>query len=342
MFRFAIPEYLYLLLIIPILIGLQWYKNYHRRKKIAMIGDENLVMRLMPQFSKHRQDWKFTLQLLVVVLGIFLLARPQFGSKIETVKRSGVEVIVAMDVSNSMLATDSQPNRLEKSKQIVAKLIDNLADDKVGMIIFAGNAYTQIPITSDFVSAKLFLPSITPSLIPTQGTAIGTAIDMAMSSFGPQEEGAEVSRTIVVITDGENHEDDAIGAAKEAMSKGIIVHVVGMGSPSGAPIPEQNAMSFKKDRNGNTVITKLNENMCADIAKAGGGIYVRADNTNNAQRVIQKSIDLMAKSEVESKVFTDFEEQFQILAFVMFLLLLIELFLSERKRKWMNKLRLFN
>ena len=338
MFRFASPEYLYLLIIIPGMVAYHLYSAINRKKKLKSLGDLHLLESLMPMYSSKRQQIKFYLILSAILFCVFLLARPQFGSKMETVKRKGVEVMITLDISNSMMAKDLQPNRLEKSKQIVTKLMDEMTDDKVGLIVFAGDAFTQIPITSDYISAKMFMPSISPSLISTQGTAIGTAIDMAMHSFSSKK---KIGRSIIIITDGENHEDDAVEAAKEAAKKGIIVHVIGVGKPEGSPIPIDESLNYKRDKSGNVVISKLNETMCQDIAKAGNGIYVRVDNSNRAMRIIQKEIDKMAKADVQTKVFSEYSEQFQFFALLVFLLLLIELFTLERKSKWYTKIKLF-
>jgi Ca-activated chloride channel family protein len=340
MFRFASPDYLYLLFLIPVFIGLHIYWYINKRKKIAAMGNAEMIQQLMPMYSSKRLQIKFYLTLSALLFCILLLARPQFGSKLDSVKRKGVEVIVAMDVSNSMMAQDIEPNRLEKSKMLVTKLIDDFSEDKIGLIVFAGDAYTQIPITSDYISAKMFMPSISPSMIPTPGTAIGTAIDMAIHSFAPQGKG-KIGRTIVVITDGENHEDDAVEAAKAALKEGITVNVIGMGRPEGAPIPVQGTMSFKKDKAGNVVVSKLDENMCQEIAKAGEGIYVRADNSNSALKTIQKQLEGMAKADVESKLYSDYSEHFQIFAGIVLVLLLLEVFIIERKNKWLNKIKLF-
>ncbi|KAA6306447.1 hypothetical protein EZS27_041897, partial [termite gut metagenome] len=221
------------------------HSNYRKRKAIRRYGDPELLKRLMPDVSKYRPDVKFSL--IVVVVGMFslLLARPQFGAKLETVKRRGVEVIIALDISNSMLAQDVQPNRLERAKRLVSRLVDDLENDKVGLIVFAGDAFTQLPITSDFISARIFLESVSPSLITKQGTAIGAAISLAARSFTPQE---DVGRSIIVITDGENHEGGAAEAAKAAFDKGIQVSVLGIGSPDGSPIPTDDGKDYRKDR----------------------------------------------------------------------------------------------
>ena len=338
MFRFEEPTYLYLLLLLPFLAAFYLYSNYRRRKAIRKFGDPVLMAQLMPDVSKYRPDVKFWLVFAAIGLFAVLLARPQFGSKLETVKRQGVEVMIALDISNSMLAQDVQPSRLEKAKRLVAQLVDKMENDKVGMIVFAGDAFTQLPITSDYISAKMFLESINPSLISKQGTAIGAAINLATRSFTPQE---GVGRAVIVITDGENHEGGAVEAAKAAAEKGIQVSVLGVGMPDGAPIPVEGTNDFRRDRDGNVVVTRLNEQMCQEIAQAGDGIYVRVDNSNAAQKVIAQEINKMAKADVETQVYTEFNEQFQAVAWLILLLLLAEMLILERKNPLFRNIHLF-
>ncbi len=338
MFRFEEPTYLYLLLILPFLVAFYLYSNYRRRRALRKFGDPVLMAPLMPDVSKYRPDVKFWLIFAAIGLFSVLLARPQFGSKTETVKRSGVEVIIALDISNSMLAQDVQPNRLERAKRLISRLVDQLNNDKIGLIVFAGDAFTQLPITSDYISAKMFLESIDPSLISKQGTAIGAAVNLANRSFTPQE---GVGRTIIVITDGENHEGGAIEAVKTAREKGIQVNVVGVGTPEGAPIPIPGSRDFQKDKDGNVVITHLNEAMCKEIAKESQGIYTLLDNSNSAQRTIAGQIDTLAKADVETTVYTDYNEQFQAVAWLILLLLLIELMILECKNPLFKNIRLF-
>ena len=338
MFRFEEPTYLYLLLLLPFLAAFYLYSNYRRRKAIRKFGDPVLMAQLMPDVSKYRPDVKFWLVFAAIGLFAVLLARPQFGSKLETVKRQGVEVMIALDISNSMLAQDVQPSRLEKAKRLVAQLVDKMENDKVGMIVFAGDAFTQLPITSDYISAKMFLESINPSLISKQGTAIGAAINLATRSLNPQE---GVGRAVIVITDGENHEGGAVEAAKAAAEKGIQVSVLGVGMPDGAPIPVEGTNDFRRDRDGNVVVTRLNEQMCQEIAQAGDGIYVRVDNSNAAQKVIAQEINKMAKADVETQVYTEFNEQFQAVAWIILLLLLAEMLILERKNPLFRNIHLF-
>ena len=339
MFRFANPEFLYLLFILPVLLAVYVYAYLQKRKAIKRLGNPEILSQLMPEVSPKRQFLKFWFIFGAVAAIIFVIAGPQFGSKLETVKRQGVEIMVCLDVSNSMLAEDVSPNRLEKSKQMLSKLTDGFTDDKVGLIVFAGDAFTQLPITSDYISAKMFLTSINPSMVSAQGTSIGAAINLAARSFTPNETS---DKTIVLITDGENHEDDAIGAASAAAEKGIHVNIVGIGLPKGGPIPLQGTNNYMKDKDGNVVITMLNEQMCQEIAAAGKGMYVRADNTNSALKALQKEIDKMKKSELDSKVYSEYDEQFQLVAWIALFLLIVELLIFDRKNRIFRKVKIFS
>ena len=339
MFRFEEPTYLYLLLLLPLLAALFLYSNYRRRKAIKKFGDPELMAQLMPDASKYRPDVKFWIVFVAIGLFAVLLARPQFGSRLETVKRQGIEVIIALDISNSMLAEDVQPSRLQKAKRLVSQLVDKMENDKVGMIVFAGDAFTQLPITSDYISAKMFLETIDPSLISKQGTALGAAINLSTRSFTPME---GVGRTVILITDGENHEDGALEAAKVAVEKGIQINVLGVGMPEGAPIPIPGSNDYRRDREGNVVVTKLNEQMCQEIAQVGQGIYVRVDNSNAAQNAITKEINKLAKADVETQVYTEFNEQFQAIAWIILLLLLVEMLILERKNPLFKNIHLFS
>jgi Ca-activated chloride channel family protein len=270
-----------------------------------------------------------------LALFILVVAGPQFGSKLETVKKQGIEVIICLDVSNSMLSTDVSPSRLDRSKQILSRLIDNLSNDKIGLIVFAGDAYIQLPITSDYVSAKMFLSSINPAIVPVQGTAIGTAINLAVRSFTPNEKS---EKTIILITDGENHEDDAIGATKAAVEKGIHVNVLGVGSVQGGPIPAIGANGYQRDKEGNMIVTRLNEQMCQDIAIAGKGLYARTDNTNSALKALQNELDKLGKSEVESRVYTSYDEKYQIPAWILLFILVVEFFVLDRRNRVLSRM----
>lgn len=338
MFKLADPEYLYLLVLVPVLVALHVFSNIRRRKKIREYGDPQLLSQLMPDASESRPNMKFWLLFTAYAICCFLLARPQFGSKQETVTRRGIEIVIALDISNSMLADDVMPSRLEKSKRIVSNLVDQFKDDKVGLIVFAGDAFVQLPITSDFISAKVFLNTISPSLISRQGTDIREAIELATRSFTPNE---EVGKAIVVITDGEDNEGGAVEAAKAASEKGYLVYVMGVGSPSGSPIPGERSGEFRKDKSGNVVVTRLNEDMCRQIAAAGNGAYFYVDNSNAAEKALQKEIDKLAKSDVETTVYTEYDEQFDILAWMILVLLIAEIFICESVNPKLRGFRLF-
>lgn len=338
MFRFEHPSIIYFFALIPLFIFFFWLMKRGRKKALAEFGEAELLEQLMPDSAPGKSTWKFYIQMLALSLVILVLAGPQFGSKLQQVKRKGVEVIIALDVSNSMLAQDIKPNRLERAKQAISKMVDRLHNDRIGLVVFAGDAYTQLPITTDYASAKMFLSTINTDIVPVQGTSIGKAISLGVRSFGP-ETGA--GRAIVVITDGENHEDDAINAAKAAKEKGIVVHTIGMGLAKGAPIPIGNSNSFRKDKAGNIVISKLNEAVLNDIALAGGGKYNRANNTQIGLSSLFKEINGMNKTELESKVYSDYEDQFQWLAWFILFLLVLDVFILERKNKYLRKVSLF-
>lgn len=338
MFRFADPNVLYLLIILPFVAIFYFYSNYRRTKQLRKYGDPELLSMLMPEASAHRPVFKFWVLWIALGLSIVMLARPQFGTRLEKVKRSGIETIIALDISNSMLAEDVVPSRLEKAKSLISRLVSNFNDDKVGLIVFAGDAFTQLPITSDYISAKMFLESITPSLISSQGTNIGEAIRLAIKSFTPQE---KVGRAIIVITDGENHEGGAVEAAKEAASKGMKVFVLGIGSPDGSPIPLEGSNDYRKDNQGNVIVTRLNEQMCREVAQAGNGVYIRVDNSSSAQSLLQKEIDKLTKSDLESTVYSNYNEQFPALAWIIIVLLIIEVVVLDKKNPLFKNIKLF-
>lgn len=338
MFRFEHPYYLYLLLLIPLLLLLHLHRNALQKKRWKEYGDPALMATLAAAVSPARRTWHIVLQLIALTLCIFMLAGPQFGSKLEKVKRQGSELMIALDVSRSMNAQDIAPSRMDKAKQTLSKLIDELSNDKIGLIVFAGNAYTQLPITADYVSAKMFLNTISTDLVPVQGTAIGAALDLASRSFGTK---TDADRAVIIITDGENHEDDALEKAKACLQQGIKVHVIGMGLPKGAPIPLGRANDFHKDKQGNVVISKLNEEMCQQIAQAGGGVYVRSDNSNAALKMLLQELGKMNQADIESTVYTEYDDQFPSLAWLLLFLLLIDMLILEaRNEKWKN-LKLF-
>lgn len=337
MFRFENPIYLWLLLIIPILIILKIMMWCVQRKKLSRIGNPTLLKELMPDVSRFRPWVKFLLLITALSSLILALARPQFGSKISHEKRNGIEAIIALDISNSMLAQDVQPSRLDKSKLMIENLINSFINDKIGLVVFAGEAYVQLPITSDYVSAKMFLSDITPNLISAQGTDIARAIRVSLSSFTQQK---GVGKAIILITDGEDNEGGALEAVKEAKEKGVNVFILGVGDSKGAPIPLGNG-EYLKDNHGQTVMTALNETMCKEIAQAGSGTYIHIDNTSLAQEQLNNELSKLQKGDSDAVVYSEYNEQFQIVALLSFILLLIEVCLLERKNPLFKRFNLF-
>ena len=339
MFRFANIEMLWWLITIPVFVIAYIILTKRKQRQLMEFGDPELMAQLMPDASKSRPIVKFTLLIVALALLIVAAARPQYGQQEKTVKRQGFEVMVALDISNSMLAEDVAPNRLDRAKQMLSKMIDNMTDDKVGLVVFAGEAFTQLPITCDYVSAKMFLNTISPKLIPTQGTAIGAALQTAIRSFGSQE--SDAGRAIILITDGENHEDDATAVAKQAQELGIQVFVIGIGKPEGSPIPVPGTNDYIKDRSGQVVVSRLNEEMCQEIAQAGKGAYVRCDNTNTAMRALQQELDRIATTDLETTVYADYNEQYQSFLLIALLLLVIDCFILMRQNHRLNRMDLF-
>lgn len=338
MFRFEDPSYLWLLVLIPVLVMLRFLAYRHRKTKLKRFGETKLVKQLMPDVSKYRPTVKFGLQLAALALSVTMLARPQFGSKISKENRQGIETMIALDISNSMRAEDVVPSRLEKSKMLVESLVDNFTNDKIGLVVFAGEAFVQLPITSDYVSAKMFLQNIDPSLITTQGTDIGRAITLSINSFDKQ---SQVGKAIIVITDGEDHEGGALEAAKEARKKGINVFILGVGDPKGCPIPDGRG-NYMQDGSGNTVMSALNEQMCKEIAQAGNGTYIHVDNTSEAQEQLNSELSKLQRGETESLIYSEYDEQFQAVGIIILLLLIIEICVIESKNPLLKRVNLFN
>lgn len=339
MIRFADPSYLYLLSLIPLLAIIRIFVARNQRHKIRRLGDVELICQLIPGVSKWRPFFKFILLEVILTLLIIMLARPQMGTSISHEKRTGIETIIALDVSNSMLAQDVEPSRLDRSKMMIENLVDNFKDDKVGLIVFAGDAFVQLPITSDYVSAKMFLSDISPAMIATQGTDIARAIDMATHSFTQQK---GIGKAIIVITDGENHEGGAVEAANAARKDGMRVYVLGVGSTKGSPIPIPGSGDYMKDNSGSTVMSALNEDMCRQIAKAGGGAYIHVDNNVNAQDQLNSELDKLARKETSSVIYSDFDEQFQAFGVIALVLLIVETCILDKKNRIFHRFRLFS
>ena len=337
MLRFEDSIYLWLLLTIPFLVLIKFFYWHRQKKRLQKFGDPSLLKLLMPDVSSYRSNIKFALMLMALALLIIMLARPQMGTRISNEKRNGIEVIICLDISNSMKAEDVVPSRLDKSKMLVENLVDHFTNDKVGLIVFAGDAFVQLPITSDYVSAKMFLQDIDPSLIATQGTNIAGAINMAMHSFTQQQ---DVGRAIVVITDGEDHEGGAMEAAKAASKKSLNVYILGIGDVKGAPIPVENG-EYMKDTSGQTVMSSLNEKMCKEIAKSGNGVYIHVDNTSDAQQELNEGLLKLQRGETSSVVYSEYDEQFQGFGIIAVILLILEICILEIKNPRLKQLRLF-
>lgn len=337
MFRFEDPIYLWALLVIPVLLLIRLAGWRRRRSKLRKFGDPELVRQLMPNVSKFRPTVKFWLLLVAWALLVVMVARPQVGVEVQRDKRNGIEAIICLDISNSMLAQDVAPSRLDKSKLLVESLVDRFTNDKIGLIVFAGDAYVQLPITSDYVSAKMFLQNIDPSLIQTQGTDIAQAINLGLHSFTQAD---KIGRAIIVITDGEDHEGGAVEAAAEARKKGVNVFILGVGDTKGAPIPTGDG-GYMKDRSGQTVMTALNEQMCREVAQAGSGKYIHVDNTGDAQTELNNDLARLQRGESEAVIYNAYDEQFQAFGILVILLLVVEVCILEAKNPLLKNIKLF-
>lgn len=336
MFRFHDPQYLYLLVAVMLLAVVRLIAYSRQKRRLKLFGDPDLVRQLMPNVSRWRPSVKFWLLEAALALLIVMLARPQDGQRISEEKRSGIETIIAIDISNSMRAKDVVPSRLDRAKMMVENLVDNFTDDKIGLVVFAGDAFVQLPITSDYVSAKMFLSSIDPSMIQNQGTDLAGAISLASRSFTQQE---NVGKAIIVITDGEDHEGGAADAAKEAKSQGRNIFILGVGSAKGAPVPDPQTGSYLIDNTGETVMSKLNEDMCREVAKAGGGSYIHVENNSKAQRLLDEELGKLQHQ--ESTIYSEYAERFQEAGLLALLLLIAEICILDRKNPLLRKIKLF-
>lgn len=325
--------YLYILFAVPILVLFYLIYRARCKKLLAKFATQSALTRLAPNVSTFKNSFKFILIVIAFSLMVLGLANPQIGTKMKEVKREGIEVVIAVDVSNSMLAEDIRPNRLERAKSAIKRLIDDLKQDKISIVLFAGDSFLQLPMTTDYSAAKLMVSTMSTDLIEKQGTAIGSAIDLGMKSFSDDE---KVNKVMIIITDGENHEDDALSAAKEAVEKGVIIHTIGMGSIDGGPIPKivnGQPRGYFTDNEGKTVISKLNANMLQELATLGGGSFVRASGGDLNLGDLIDDISKMEKTEFETKVFTDFEDRFQYVFFFALFVLVLEMLINDRKNK---------
>lgn len=338
MFRFANPQYLYLLGLIVVFALAHYAALYRRKKRIEKYGDPELVKQLFVDVSWFRPELKLWLSLLAFAMFVLALARPQNGTKQSEHERYGIEAMVALDVSNSMLAQDVHPSRLDKSKRLVENMMGSMTNDQIGLIIFAGDAFIQLPITSDFISAKMFLDQINPGMITLQGTDVAQAINLAMQSFTKRD---DVNRAIFIITDGEDNEGGAVEAAKAAAKKGVHVFVLGVGSPDGAHIPIPGTNQYMIDENGEYVNSRLNEDMCREIAAAGKGAYIYVDNSSSAQEALNKHIDQLEKTKLANISFSEYNEKYQVFLLMGLVLLIIEALILSRENHIFSRINLF-
>lgn len=341
MFRFENPIYLNLFWLLPLLVVVYFFYQRWKRKAARRLGDEYVIRLLMPYKSGWRIHFKFFLNLLILSSLIIALANPQIGSQLEKVKRKGIDIVIALDVSNSMLAQDIKPSRLERAKQSINRLLDDLENDRIGLVVFAGKAYTQLPITTDYAAAKLMLSTVSTNLVPVQGTSIGKAIEMASSAFNVEKSG----KAIIIITDGETHDEEAMEKVAEATEKGIRIFTIGLGLAEGAPIPVYRdgiMTGFKKDRSGSTIITRLDETMLQQIADAGKGIYVRASSSQIGLNRIFDEIKRLEQNTYDVKSYSDYEDRFQYFVAIALVLIFLNHIINERKSRLADKFAFLN
>ena len=339
MFRFLHPTYLYLLIPLALLGLFAIYQISKSRRSLKEFGDTPLVKQLMPDLSLRRKLIKDFILILSAALILMAIARPQLGSQPQKVVKKGIEVMVCLDISNSMLADDVKPNRLNHTKLILSRVIDHLDNDKVGMILFAGDAFVQLPITSDFISAKMFLSNASPEMISRQGTAVGKALNLANRSFSNSDKSKKV---ILLFTDGENHEGGVEGAISEAKEREIQINVVGIGTPQGGPIRMDDSGQYLTDSNGNMVITRLNEEMCKELAQMSGGTYIYAGDISNTVRTITKSLDSVEKTEMETTVYNSYAEIYPYFLIPGIILVILDLLFLDRKNRYFRRFNLFD
>ena len=334
--------YFYAVLIIPFLLLIFLSLRVWKRKARKQFAEKSMLKRLAPDRSSFKPWIRFGLMSVILLMIIIALANPKIGTKLETVKREGVDIVFAIDVSKSMLAEDIKPDRLEKAKRVVSELINHLKGDRIGIVAYAGQAFPQLPLTTDYASAKMFLQSINTDMLSSQGTAIQDAIRLASSYY---DDNQPTSRLLFIISDGEDHGMGASEIAQEATNKGIKIYTIGVGTPKGGPIPiKENGkvISYKKDRQGETVITQLNAQLLEEIAQNGGGVYLNGDNTKAVVDKVEEILKGVEKSEFETQKMVDYKDQFQWFLAVAIILLFLDVFITNRKTAWIQKLNLFN
>lgn len=341
--RFENPELGWLLIAVPSVSVLYLAMLGWKNRKIRSFAEEKLIPHLIPDLSSTRSFFKFLFFKMGIVFLIIALIDPKIGTKLKEVKSTGIDIMFCLDVSNSMLAEDAEPNRLERAKRSIQQIIDQLHGDRIGVVIFAGNAYIQLPITTDYDAAKLFLSGVDTDMLSVQGTSIGAAVELAADSFDPE---SNAQKAIIIITDGENHEDNAVSAVKAVVERGITLHTIGMGSIDGAPIPQYNRsgrqIGFKEDQNGTTVVTALNEPMLRELAEEGNGMFIRAAGNYVAVNDLLAELNKVEKSELETMQFSDYEHRFQWFLFAGIFFLLLDMALARNKKNWSKNLNIFD
>jgi Ca-activated chloride channel homolog len=347
MIRFTHPELLFALILIPAFVVVFIIGRYQTHKKLREFANPEMHEHLFNDASGFRNWIKLCLLLVSLTLLIIALTGPRVGTKLKEVEKKGRELIIALDVSNSMLAQDIEPNRLSRAKQAVSRLLDGLEDDRIGLIVFAGDAYTQIPLTNDYSGAKMFLESVSTDIVSKQGTNLGAAMDLALKSFSPvmeDQEGnlSENSRALIIITDGENHESGVFESAERAREAGVVIHTIGIGDPSGVPIPLSfGSKDFKKDKEGNIIVSKLDEKTLRRIAEIGNGYYLHSGRAITGLFLLMEKLDELDKAEYKSKVFSEYDEKFQYFAGFAMFILIIEFLIMYKKNQWLQKIKIF-
>ena len=342
LYKIEEPMYFYLLAIIPLMIVVHLLVFWWKKRKQKLFSNSELLKRLAPAYSPSKSAFKLIVFLVGLSFLIVSLVNPKMGSKLKTVKREGVDIVFALDVSKSMLAEDIAPNRLEKSKQIISKIIDKLGSDRVGVIIYAGNSYPLLPITTDHAAANMFLQNATPDIVSSQGTAINEALELAKTYYNNDE---QTNRFLIIISDGEDHQEETKQMALNLSNEGVKVYTIGVGTENGGPIPIRSngaIVGYKKDNKGETVITKRKPEVLQGIADAANGKYIDGNRTDDPVKAIEQVITNAQKSEFETKQFSDYKDQFQWFVGIGLLCIVLDVFMLNKRTKWLQEMDLFN
>lgn len=338
--RLENPEYLFGLLLLPILVWLFWFMFTKKKKLIQSFGDFSVINQLMPEISYRRPIIKFSLLILALTLLILAIVNPQIGSSNQVTRTRGIEIMIALDVSNSMLAEDMRPNRLTWAKEALSELVDRLQNDKIGLVVFAGEAFVQLPLTTDYNVVHAVLPSVSTQSVPVQGTALGSAIEACLNNFTSED--VQQNRVIILISDGEDHEERALDMAAQAADRNVIIHTLGIGNPVGATIPAgnmQGSLEIKRDENGKPILSRLNEDILKRISALTGGSYQQAGNLESEIQILVSEIESLDKQEMVQTIFSNYEDRYPYLILGCLLLLIFDFLIGEGKRDWLEKLK---